>query len=50
MIPKGMQVLKEVRERASDDPDVHILDLPPASQIEINAIERASACRVDRSR
>jgi len=39
--PESVQVLKEVRERAGDDLDVHILDLPPTSNLEINAIQRA---------
>jgi len=47
--PEGAQVLKEVRESAGNDPDVHILDLPPTSNIEINAIQRASAVIVQKS-
>jgi len=47
--PEGAQVLKELREAAGDDPDVHILDLPPTSNIEINAIQRASAVILQKS-
>jgi trehalose synthase len=47
--PEGAQVLREVRERAGDDPDVHILDLPPTSNVEINAIQRASSVVVQKS-
>ena len=47
--PESVQVLKEVRERADDDPDVHILDLPPTSNVEINAIQRASAVVIQKS-
>ncbi len=47
--PEGAQVLKEVREAAGDDPDVHILDLPPTSNIEINAIQRASSVIIQKS-
>jgi trehalose synthase len=47
--PESVQVLKEVRERADDDPDVHILDLPPTSNVEINAIQRASAVIIQKS-
>jgi trehalose synthase len=47
--PEGSQVLKEVREKAGTDPDVHILDLPPTSNIEINAIQRASAVVIQKS-
>lgn len=47
--PEGMQVLAEVRRAAGDDPDVHILFLPPASDIEINALQRASAVVLQKS-
>jgi trehalose synthase len=47
--PEGMQVLAEVREAAGDDPDIHILFLPPASDIEINALQRASAVVLQKS-
>jgi len=47
--PEGAQVLKEVREAAGDDPDVHILDLPPTSNLEINAIQRASTVVIQKS-
>lgn len=40
--PEGAKVLAEVQERADGDPDIHILDLPPTSHIEINALQRAS--------
>lgn len=47
--PEGAAVLKEVRELAGDDPDVHILDLPPDANIEINAIQRASTVVLQKS-
>jgi trehalose synthase len=47
--PEGAQVLAEVREAAAADPDVHVLDLPPTSNIEINAIQRASAVVIQKS-
>ena len=40
--PEGAQVLEEVRVAAGDDPDVHILLLPDGSDLEINALVRAS--------
>lgn len=40
--PEGMEVFNEVREFAGDDPDVHILLLPPFSDLEINALIRGS--------
>jgi trehalose synthase len=47
--PESAQVLKEVREQADGDLDVHILDLPPTSNLEINAIQRASSVIVQKS-
>ncbi len=47
--PEGAQVLKEVRDAAGDDRDIHIVDLPPESNIEINAIQRASAVVIQKS-
>jgi trehalose synthase len=47
--PEGAAVLKEVREQAGDDPDVFILDLPPTSNVEINALQRASTVVIQKS-
>jgi trehalose synthase len=40
--PEGAKVLAEIRERAQGDSDIHILELPPTSHVEINALQRAS--------
>jgi trehalose synthase len=40
--PEGEAVLAEVRASAHDDPDIHILLLPPDSHRVINALQRAS--------
>jgi trehalose synthase len=40
--PEGMQVLAEVRQEAAEDPDIFVRFLPPGSDIEINALQRAS--------
>uniref|UniRef100_UPI002FD8B8EF glycosyltransferase n=1 Tax=Dissulfurispira sp. TaxID=2817609 RepID=UPI002FD8B8EF len=40
--PEGEIVLKEVQDYASDDPDIHILLLPPFSDKDINALQRAA--------
>jgi len=40
--PEGARVLEEVKLEASGDPDIFILYLPPASDIEINALQRVS--------
>ncbi len=47
--PEGEAVLVEAREAANNDPDVHILNLPPWSHPEINAIQRASTIIVQKS-
>src|SRR5207247_201902 len=47
--PQGEVVLNEVREAAAEDPDVHILNLPPWSHLEINALQRASTIVVQKS-
>lgn len=40
--PEGNRVLADVKAEAGDDPDIHILELPPTSHLEINALQRAS--------
>jgi trehalose synthase len=47
--PEGMRVLDDVRTAAGDDPDIHIIFLPPSSDIEINALQRASAVVLQKS-
>src|ERR1700726_396772 len=47
--PEGAAVLQEVQEAAGDDPDVIILELPPWSALEINALQRASTIIVQKS-
>jgi len=47
--PDGMKVLEEVRSAAADDPDIHIIFLSPASDIEINALQRASSVILQKS-
>lgn len=47
--PEGMQVLNEARDAASNDKDIHIIFLPPGSDIEINAIQRASTVILQKS-
>ena len=47
--PQGGMVLKEVEEAAGDDPDVHVLNLPPWSALEINALQRGSTIVVQKS-
>jgi trehalose synthase len=47
--PEGAIVLKEVQQAAADDPDIIILELPPWSALEINALQRASTIIVQKS-
>lgn len=47
--PESDKVLAEVKETAGDDPNIHILLIPPGSNIEINALQRASTIIVQKS-
>ncbi|MGC1935632.1 MAG: glycosyltransferase, partial [Candidatus Acidiferrales bacterium] len=47
--PEGKAVLTEVQEAAGNDTDIHILDLPPWSALEINALQRASTIIIQKS-
>ncbi len=47
--PEGETVLAEVMEAAKNDPDIHILDLPPWSPTEINALQQGSTLVIQKS-
>jgi len=47
--PEGVQVLAEVRERAEKAKDVTVLELPPGSDVEVNALQRASTVVMQKS-
>jgi trehalose synthase len=47
--PEGAAVLAEVRERAGNDPDIHILLLPPDAHTDINALQRGSTVVLQKS-
>jgi len=47
--PESDKVLQEVNERASSNPDIHILLIPPESDIEINALQRAASVIMQKS-
>ncbi len=47
--PEGDVVLQEVREAAGQDPDIHVLLLPPDSNIEVNALQRAATIVLQKS-
>ena len=40
--PEGVRILNSIREETKDDEDIHVLNLPPDSNIEINALQRAA--------
>jgi trehalose synthase len=46
--PEGIQVLQEVKEKAENDPDIHIL-LMPQNDLEVNALQRASTVIIQKS-
>ncbi|MBI2851186.1 MAG: glycosyltransferase [Chloroflexi bacterium] len=47
--PESDKVLAEVREKAGKNPDIHVLLIPPDSNIEINAFQRASTVVLQKS-
>lgn len=47
--PESVHILPALQEAAGKDPDIHILDLPPFSDLEINALQRASAVVLQKS-
>ncbi len=47
--PEGEEVLDEVQEAAAGDPDVFVLSLPPNSDHEINALQRAATVILQKS-
>jgi len=47
--PEGAVVLQEVMDEAGDDPDVIILNLPPWSALEINALQHAATIVIQKS-
>ncbi len=47
--PEGEEVYREVLKAKGEDPDIHVLNLPPDSHLEINALQRAAAVVVQKS-
>lgn len=47
--PESGEVLEEIKERAGGNPDIHILDIPPGSDIDINALQRAATIIMQKS-
>jgi trehalose synthase len=40
--PEGEAVFAEIKNASAKDPDVHVLQLPPEADLEINALQRAA--------
>ena len=47
--PEGAAVLAAVHTAANADPDIHVFELPPTANLEINAIQRASTIVLQKS-
>lgn len=47
--PEGAEVLREVEAAAAGDPDIFILNLPPWSALEINALQSGSTIIIQKS-
>jgi trehalose synthase len=47
--PEGAEVLAAVHATANDDPNIHVIELPPTANLEINAIQRASTLVLQKS-
>lgn len=47
--PEGSQILKQVEEEAKGDSDIYILNLPPDSFFEINALQRGADIVIQKS-
>jgi trehalose synthase len=47
--PEGPAIMERVKEQASKDADIFVLFLPPASDIEINALQRGSTVILQKS-
>lgn len=47
--PESVHILPAIQEAAGKDPDIHVLDLPPFSDLDINALQRASTVVLQKS-
>jgi len=47
--PEGLPMFEELTKIAQTDKDIHLLNLPPFSDVEINAIQQASAIIIQKS-
>ncbi len=47
--PEGVELSAEVREAASRDPDLHVLELHASQRLEVNALQRAATIVLQKS-
>lgn len=47
--PEGPRILDQIRSVSESDPDIHIIYLPPSSDIEVNALQRVSTVIMQKS-
>jgi len=47
--PESVHILPALQEAAGQDPDIHILELPPFANLEINALQRGSTVVLQKS-
>jgi trehalose synthase len=47
--PEGNSLLSAVRERAGDDPDIHIFEMSSTAHAEVNALQRAATLILQKS-
>lgn len=47
--PESVHILPAIQEAAGKDPDIHVLDLPPFSDLAINAIQKGSTVVLQKS-
>jgi trehalose synthase len=47
--PEGPRILDQIKMEAELDPDIHVIYLPPSSDIEINALQRISTVILQKS-
>jgi trehalose synthase len=47
--PESVEILPQVLSRTDGDPDIHVIELPPNSDLEVNVLQRASTIILQKS-
>jgi trehalose synthase len=47
--PEGPRILDQIKSETESDPDIHVIYLPPSSDIEVNALQRISTVILQKS-